>query len=460
MERIRHYRNQLESVIAGKPWIVAAGVLVNATQKAEMLLELGADRVFAIGTSRGTGRVVEDPRITPVQLEVRGTTLMGGLRASEAALDALPQDVVAALDAFDPGYEALVVRDLYSECRPVGGRRTFGARPMEWIALEDKTCIDAFWDAASVRRAPSRVAQVDLDALRRAHQEFDAGHGSVWVADNKDGWHGAAQGVRVVRSESDAQVALEYLQGIANEVRVMPFLEGIPCSIHGFVHAEDIAVFRPCEMLVFGTGSTAFAYAGAATYWEPSPEDCQAMRNVARDVGRHLQGTLDYRGAYCVDGILTADGFLPTELNPRFGAAVGNLAKGVPGLPLYLLHLAMVEGLDLDYRLHELEDLVVTSSRANPSGRSARAIPAPHDPRSAGLVIDDDEIRFAREGESAQLSVELGPSTIGSYLVLEANAAELPYGPPLAPMLCRAFAFLDEQWELGIGQLEAARSVR
>ncbi|MCA8970696.1 MAG: ATP-grasp domain-containing protein [Planctomycetes bacterium] len=460
MERIQHYRNQLESVISGKPWIVAAGVLVNATQKAETLLELGADRVFAIGTSRGTGLVVEDPRITPVQLEIRGTTLMGGLRASEAALDALPDEIVAELDAFDPGREALVVRDLYSECRPVGGRRTFGPRPKDWIALEDKTCIDAFWDAAGVFRAPSRVVQVERAALQRAHEELDSGSGTVWVADNKDGWHGAAQGVRVVRSKDDAKVALEYLQGIANEVRVMPFLDGIPCSIHGFVHEKDIAVFRPCEMLVFGTGSTAFAYAGAATYWEPSSQDSRAMRDVARDVGRHLQDTVDYRGAYCVDGILTADGFMPTELNPRFGAAIGNLAKGVPGLPLYMLHLAIVEGLDLDYRLQELEDLVVTSSRANPSGRSARAIPAPHDPRSARLVIEDDEVRFAAEGEAAQVAVDLGPSTIGSYLVLEANAAQLPYGPPLAPLLCRAFAFLDAQWQLGIGQLEAARSVR
>jgi hypothetical protein len=41
----------------------------------------------------------------------------------------------------------------------------------------------------------------------------------------------------------------------ADRVRVMPFLEGIPCSIHGIVFAEHVAALQPLEMVTLRSES-------------------------------------------------------------------------------------------------------------------------------------------------------------------------------------------------------------
>src|SRR5690606_15850893 len=87
--------------------------------------------------------------------------MMEGIRAAERAFRALPDDVLADIDAFDPDHTALALGPFFGDGRPVAGRRMFGGRPPAWIALEDKVVIDAVWDAAEVRRAPSEVVPVD-----------------------------------------------------------------------------------------------------------------------------------------------------------------------------------------------------------------------------------------------------------------------------------------------------------
>lgn len=453
---VEHYTRELSKVVAGEPWIVATDVLVGAGRSGKRLLDLGAERVLLIGGTRGTGDI--DDAMAKIDLGIRGKDMMDGIRASEKVLDALPPDVVAQVDAFDPDRRARVVRELFSEGRPVAGRRVFGPRRPEWVALEDKMIIDAFWDAAGVTRAPSSiVALADADA---AHRTLDRGAGTVWVADNREGWHGGAFFLRWVRNDEDAREAHESLGRVADRVRVMPFLDGVPCSIHGVVFDDAEIAFRPCEMMVFRTGTNRLAYAAASTFWLPKPDDAAAMRELARKVGRHLRDTLDYRGCFTVDGVMTEDGFLPTELNPRFGAALGQLAGGLPELPLYLLHLAIVEGAPLDYRPLELERLVIEESLKRPAGRAMRMVSESREPRKATLIADENGMRFGTEDEPAMLRVELGPSASGSIVFVHAVPEALELGPPLAPRMVEALRFLDAEWDLGLGHLEAAADVR
>ncbi|HWB72073.1 MAG TPA: hypothetical protein VG452_07635 [Egibacteraceae bacterium] len=77
-------------------------------------------------------------------------------------------------------------------------------------------------------------------------------------------------------------------------------------------------------------------------------------------------------GVFTVDGVMTAEGFRPTELNPRFGAAIALMARAT-GLPLYLLHLASVHRPDLDWR--------------QPSWRRASWRPADAHPVAAGSIV-------------------------------------------------------------------------
>ena len=55
-----------------------------------------------------------------------------------------------------------------------------------------------------------------------------------------------------------------------DRVRVMPFLEGVPCTIHGVVFPDHVIVVRPVEQITLrhAAGPT-FLYAGCATFCDP-----------------------------------------------------------------------------------------------------------------------------------------------------------------------------------------------
>ena len=57
----------------------------------------------------------------------------------------------------------------------------------------------------------------------------------MWAADASAGWHGGAEGLRWVRDRDHADEAIAFLSQRADRVRVMAFLEGGSCSIHGLV---------------------------------------------------------------------------------------------------------------------------------------------------------------------------------------------------------------------------------
>ncbi len=177
MTDVTWYRDLLRSLVSGRPWVVAMDVLVPAAARAEALLELGADRALAIGAARGAGPL-PDPELVPqVLLDVGADDMMESIRVAERALDDLPLDVRARVDAFDPRREARVLRTLFSTGAPVADRQVWGARPAAWRALEDKVVIDAVWDAAGVPRAPSEVHPLDPSALAMASGRLDRGGG-------------------------------------------------------------------------------------------------------------------------------------------------------------------------------------------------------------------------------------------------------------------------------------------
>ncbi|MGH9003088.1 MAG: YdeI/OmpD-associated family protein, partial [Acidimicrobiia bacterium] len=81
----------------------------------------------------------------------------------------VPDDLAAALDAFDPDRDALVLVMPFDTTTSVAGRPAFGARRPAWVALEDKTTNDALFARADVTCAPSEVvAAADRGALDAA----------------------------------------------------------------------------------------------------------------------------------------------------------------------------------------------------------------------------------------------------------------------------------------------------
>jgi hypothetical protein len=451
-------REHVARVYGGRPWIVAHEVAVGACRTAERLLDLGASAALAIGTSRGTGDLSE--RVPHAHLTLSGASIMEGIRAAERALATDPT-LRAAADAFDPEHKAGVVGALFSTLPELVGRPVFGGRPPAWIALEDKTVVDALWDAIGVPRAPAEVVAATLPALQAAAHRLDLGEGTVWAGDSREGFHGAAEYVRWIRTNPDAIEAAAFFAAHCDRVRVMPFLEGIPCSIHGIVLPETVLALRPCEMVVFRTpGSARFTYARAATFWDPAPADAEVMRDLARKVGAHLRDTVDYRGVFTVDGIMTRGGFRPTELNPRYGAALAVLTNALPELDTYLLHLSIVAGHELPFAPEALEELILRVSATERRGGAARVFKGEVKELRKFALVREPRWHLAEEGEIVDATGMIGPSSSGGYVGIDLVPARTPIGPASAPDLVGALACVEEAFGLGLGVLEAARGVR
>jgi hypothetical protein len=323
--------------------------------------------------------------------------------------------------------------------------------------------VDALWDEAGVERAPSHVVAARSHSMLAAAENLDLVQGTVWVGDNRDGWHGGATMLRWIRTAGDAADACAFFEESCDRIRVMPFLEGIPCSIHGWVFPECTVAFRPCEMLVFRIdGSNKLSYGGAATLWEPSVDVTESMRNVARRVGEHLRDRVDYRGSFTVDGVVTTEGFRPTELNPRFGGAMGRMSASLPDLPLLLLHLATIEAAPLDFRPRELEALLLQVISEDPVVKGMHLIEGRFDIESEEreIVIESDgEFRLAKDGETSHGRLRVGPAPAGTICFAILDAEFLAPRLSVATALLAALRLASRLWRFELPPLQPAVDV-
>jgi hypothetical protein len=288
--------------------------------------------------------------------------------------------------------------------------------------------------------------------------------GTVWAADNKHGWHGAANGVHWVTDNADEKAT--ELATRCDRVRVMPFLEGIPCSIHGMVFRNTTIAIRPCEMLVLRRGRQ-LVYARCATFWDPPAADREQMRDVARRTGEHLRNAIGYRGAFTIDGVMTADGFVPTEINPRFGAGLVVMAHALPELPLYLLNLLALDDDTPDFQPERLEALLVASADAHRIASAGTVVSKTIELTSeAALSCRDGVWRIITAANAADAAdtpdakLTLGPGPAGGFVRLEFDANRTPIGPAVAPRVAAALGVVEAHYQLGLGTLTAADDVR
>ncbi|MEE8330769.1 MAG: hypothetical protein V3R84_03275 [Acidimicrobiia bacterium] len=460
MATAAYWDELVASTVKGRRWVAALDVLGGLDRLAERMIRHGAEGLFVIAGSRGTGDPPPPGFASWKVLGISADTIMNGIRNFERALVDLPADVVAAVDAFDPDRSARVLRTVVAVDHAVAGRECYGTRPAAWAELEDKLSADQIWDRAGVVRAPSAIAAASSHDLKKAARDHDRGMGTVWAGDNREGWHGGASYTRWVRDEESAAQATAFFEDHCDRVRVMPFLDGVPCSIHGIIVGDEVITFRPVELIILRRPDSAeLFYAGAATTWDPPDADRQTMRRAAVGVGEHLRDSVGYRGAYNLDGVLTSEGWRPTELNARFSVGLGTLQQHFEA-PLYHLHLNIVEGEDLDYRARELERQVTEVADEKRSGGFGAPLDGQvTEERSAGVVFEDDTCRFAHDdGENADGTLTLGPGPQGSYLRLRLRNPQP--GKLSSEKAVQAIALADAEWGTGIGALAAAPDVR
>jgi hypothetical protein len=482
--------DELRPLFAGRKVVLTGGPLAGLTGVCRRVRELGAERPFLLATGMGTGEVPHPEEAEWCVVEVRAPDVVAEIRAAMRLLRLLPPDVVDALDRWDPERRALVLSPMFNELPEIAGRRVYGPRRPEWRRLEDKVLVDALWDELGVTRAPSEVVAAEPGALRAAAGRLDRGAGTAWAGDARQGFSGGAYCLRWVRDEEDAVEAAAFLGARCDRARVMPFLEGIPCSIHGVVFPDGVATFRPVEMVSLrrpggsggppgwspggpggsggppgwspgGSGSNRLLYAGAATFWDPPAADREVMRDLARRVGAGLRERVGYRGAFTVDGVLAAEGFLPTELNPRFGAGLATMTRDLPDLPVSLLDRALVEGEPLAFAAGDLERQVLAVADRVRSGGAWTVTKEPADAtRELAVAFEGGACRPAPAGRTPDGVLSFGPSGVGGFVRLALGPDRVPAGPPVAPLAVAAFALADERFGTGIGRLEPARAVR
>ncbi len=461
-ELLESVRSQLRTVFSGRAVVLAGGVAAFAMSPIEELRRLGAERFLVLATGPGTGSQPQgdDTEVmTAFAHPEAAEDAIAGFRDEERMITSPTQDVEAALARFDPGREAIVLSPAFLDVRMLGDRPIFGARRSEWVALEDKTIADEMFDAVGVPRPPSAVVPVDADAIVHAAATLDRGAGTVWAADARGGFNGGGEYVRWVRDDADRRDALALLLPKCDRVRVAAFAEGVPCSIHGFVVADGVAVLRPVELVTLRAPiAPRLRYCGCATFFDPSAAQLATMRDAARRMGEHLRARVGFRGAFTLDGIAGADGWVATECNPRFGAGLGYVSAAVPDLYFTRLHYAVVAGV-VDVASAELERIVVEASARTRWGGAWTGVECELDRTSAqNLVGDADGFRIAREDEPADAVLEIGPARTGGFVRISFAVDRTPSGPSIAPRAVAGFSYADAALELGLGPLTAAVS--
>src|SRR5687767_10987105 len=195
----------------GKRVALVGGVVQSKTTMVNDLRAVGAGDCLVVG-GRGTG---PEPDAELVVLDTPVASPSEEFRLWERLAASPPAEVVDALDRFGPD---LVLASGIESFDSFAGRPLFGARRPAWVALEDKTIVDALWDDADVTRAPSEV--VAVEEAWAAHERLDVGEGTVWSGDVREGWHGGGELVRPVRSPDEAATASQVLGASCDRVRV------------------------------------------------------------------------------------------------------------------------------------------------------------------------------------------------------------------------------------------------
>lgn len=461
-----YYKDLLRQRIGGRKIILALGHVANSGSIIELMHELGGQAPLMLAMGMGTGTTDIDALDFEYHLvgpQEPGLNILEGIRAYERALGDLDPEIRVAVEAYDPDREAIVFRTLFCEHSHIAERPVYGARRPEWVALEDKVVIDALWDELGVPRAPAEIVAADLDALSAAAERIDRGAGTVWAGDAREGWHGGSEGTRWIRTPDDGARAAAFFGEHCDRVRVMPFLDGIPCSIHGIVVDNDVVVVRPVELVTLrDRANSKLVYSGCSTTWDPPDADRAAMRETARTVGHALRERVAFRGTFTIDGVMTVDGFLPTELNPRFGAGLATVSRGIPDLPIYWIDQAICQGEPWDFRPRELEELLVTSADAHRVGGCSLWDTAV---RTATEVTDlvelpDGTYRRAHENDEPTASLMLGPSSLGTFGRLSLVADRNPIGVSVGPRVVAAAELANRELGGEFPALECAPDVR
>lgn len=454
------WRRHLGAVFRDRKVITGPAPLAAFPSSLSLLRECAAQRPLVIATGRGAGPVPNDDEAEIVLLDqLRFPSMTEELRRSDRLARDLPPEALAAVAAYDPDRSAVWLHGPFVRNDPIDGRAVYGGRPDAWLALEDKLLAEDLWSAAGAPHAPAQVVPVEADALEKVSRTLDEGAGVVWAGDARDGFNGGGDFTRWVVDRDDRVAALAFFAPRCDRVRVMPFLDGVPCSVHGTVLPDGTAAFRPVELAILRGPGRRFVFGGQGTTWDPPPEDRRQMRDLVRRTGEHLRERVGYRGAFGIDGVLTRDGFWPTELNSRAAGGLATLASGVDTSAFTLLQLALLAGRDPGVTVEALEAWAVPAMDATRVTKAVAMAERRVTEESLAVPVRwDGRVLRRAEEDRADTTVTVGPSAVGTFCRVDGNP--LVRGERVGHLNAALVRLLDAELGTGLGPVQAAPDVR
>lgn len=448
---IEAIKERIAEAYRDKKWILVLDAAAGATRMVERMRDQGAGEIMIVAALEGVGDVPTVDRVHYTRAS--GNSIMQGVRAFIRSIDEPSDSLLRAVDEFDPEGKALVLNPGFSRSTNLFGRASYGARKSEWRDLEDKMIVDELWDDAGVKRALAAV--VGVAEAPAVSERLKSELGSVWVGDNKEGWHGGGEYVRWVRDTAGMAEAFAWFSDHADRVRVMPFLDGLPCSIHAIITSNGVAVFNPVELTILRHADRpALYYAQGANFWNPPDAVRNEMRDAARSVGGLLADRHGYIGAFGIDGICTRDGFRPTELNPRIslGHAVHALAAEIP---IGGIERGLIAG-DLTIDAADLERTVLDAAHTKRRGGAMFHLDGEYPEAKTGFRIVDGAAIAVDPEVSNDGTMEIGEAAFGSAIFAQFDRDNTPIGPSIAPRAVAILNLARELWDVQAPDLQAA----
>lgn len=444
-------REQVQANVTDRPVILVGADLDRFSQHIHELRSLGAERVMVISGGAGAGPV---PDLTGYEVEFVNIRQRVGESHAEHEWQRIfskpPLQLLRAMNAFDPNNEAVVIPWRFRTSTHLGVRPVYGPRLAEAVQLEDKTRIGALLGDLGIPEPPGACSVPPAEAnLRAAMAMVDRGHGTVWSGDAARATNSGAKFVRRVRNAADAKSAQRFFAKHCEQVRVAPFLEGVACGMHAFVTRDGTAVFRPVELLILRPqrGAT-FVDSGFSTTFDPAAQDTLQYQDYVRRIGDEMHRRFGYEGAISVDAILTEQGWVVHDINPRQGGGLVYLQHALPDLPMHLLHHVAAAGDLHGLNVSEFEEMVRTAADQTRMVAAAYAVArGPLAPRDFPIEVGDGRI----------VDVQYRPRLSGGGRV-ELRAAAVP-GERIAPVVAAAASIANVRLGLG-GPLHAPADVR
>ena len=448
---INALRQQVAAHITDRPVVLIGADLDRFAQHLHELRSMHAQKVLIVTSGVGAGPL---PDLSGFNVEfVDIPTLDGEAHAETGWREVMrqpPASLARALDAFDPHHEAAIIPWRFRTDQRIGDRAFYGPRLASAVALEDKTVIGSFLRELRIPEPPGAVSvAATAGDLLGAARRLDRGDGTVWSGDASQATNSGAKYVRWVRTAEEATDAIAFFGRHCHQVRIAPFLEGIPCGMHAFVHRSGVAVFRPVELLIMRSASgSGFVDAGFATTFDPSPEDAAAYRDLVARIGNGLWKSIGYEGALSVDAILTRDGWMVHDINPRQGGGLIYVQTALPDLPIHLLHHVAAAGDLRDFDAPAFGALVRDAADRQRVVAAAYAVPS-GPLQSSSMMLEPVPGQLVRASYRPRVS---GGGKV--HVTIAPNP-----GPPVAPLVARVATRV--QARLGVGvELAAARQVR